>query len=229
MQELVIVCFSSCVCVPASVYLLELVCWACYCVFAYLCGCACLHLCAEFVCGHIGMWQSRQRSSRLQSSRTLHWQFCHFDAGKSVLSGVFTNLNGKGMKQCPCLIITLSLTLSRCPCASAWLCPSLWLDSPQSPTQVGLDYVRCWCLAFIEIHWISLNFMKPAQTRPPFSLKRSNKIACAKNSACAFFGFTSIDCLIVAQSTQALILTLGGQGWRWRETDSSGWHVIESN
>ena len=194
-----------------------------------LCGCTCLHLSANLVCGHIGMWQSRQRSSQVQVSKTLHWQFCHLDAGKSVLSGDFTNLNVKGIKQC----ITVSLFNNHNKQNSQQV--SLRICLIVSQLMIGFStkshtsgpWLRP--LVVSRLHRNSLNFMKPAQTRPPLSLKRTNKIACAKNSACAFFGFTSIDCLIVAQSTQALILTLGGQGWHWRETDSIGWHVIESN
>ena len=195
----------------------------------FLCGCTWLHLCAELVCGHIGMWQSRQRSTRLQAGKTWHWQFCHFNAGKSVLSGNFTNLKRKGKKK-QCIRVSFFNNHNKQNSkVSLRICLIVYqlMIGFSTKSHTSGPWLRP--LVVSRLHRNSLNFMKPAQTRPPLSLKRTNKIVCAKNSACAFFGFTSIDYLIVAQSTQALILTLGGQGWHWRETDSSGWHVIERN
>ena len=111
-------------------------------VFVYLRGCTCLNLFAELVivylCTYVGVLACTcvlslcavtlecDKAGKDPAGCSLHWQFCHFDAGKSVLSGNFTNSNGKGMKECitvsllnndllnnDCLIISKTL---RCPC-----------------------------------------------------------------------------------------------------------------
>ena len=207
-QELVIVCFSPCVYVPVWVYLLALVCWACVRSHWNVTNQAKIQLAAGKQDFALAILSLRCR----QVSALSH----------------FTNLKRKGIKQCITVFLfnnhnkqNSQVSLRIC------LIVSQLMIGFSTKSHTSGPWLRP--LVVSRLHRNSLNFMKPAQTRPPLSLKRTNKIACAKNSACAFFGFTSIDCLIVAQSTQALILTLGGQGWHWRETDSSGWHVIESN
>ena len=198
-----------CVCVPVWVYLLALVCWACVRSHWNVTKQAKIHSAAGRQDLALAILSLRCR--QLCAVRQFY-EFKKKRKKKQCISVSFFNNHNKQNSKVSlriCLIVyQLMIGFStKSHTSGPWLRP----------------------LVVSRLHRNSLNFMKPAQTRPPLSLKRTNKIACAKNSACAFFGFTSIDYLIVAQSTQALILTLGGQGWHWREKDSSGWHVIESN